>query len=257
MGDGFAESSQITADSTLLDGPQFSGSVNNKDLICTSVGLKTITHNHLGKRHKSDKPSVGDSFDAPKDGSKSTISTHINGPPANYPPVYFPLCLDHLIVLVQYNVLRAIVTNIAIVHPLLSIPTECDSIVPLELFPLPPTSALPASLQPTLLQQTTPHEFWVDIIPHAQWRDNMILAAATYDQDDMCVDIVGGLWEGFSDNDRRGLIAWSDPWDVNGWEVSEGFWGKWGWLLKGCNEVMEATNRWRALRGDEPLIIEL
>ena len=53
------------------------------------------------------------------------------------------------------------------------------------------------------------------------------------------------------------MIAWSPPWDIGGWEVSEGFLKKWGWLLRGCGEVLEATNRWRTMRGDEDLIAEL
>jgi hypothetical protein len=32
---------------------------------------------------------------------------------------------------------------------------------------------------------------------------------------------------------------------------------KWGWLLEGCEGVMEATNWWRASRGEEPLVVEI
>ena len=72
-------------------------------------------------------------------------------------------------------------------------------------------------------------------------------------------DLLGGLWEGFSDSEceRRGLIAWSTPWEISGWEVSEGFLKKWGWSLRGCEGVLEATNRWRALRGEEPLAVKI
>jgi hypothetical protein len=44
---------------------------------------------------------------------------------------------------------------------------------------------------------------------------------------------------------------------TGGWEVTEGFLRKWGFLLEGCDELIESTNRWRALRGEERLIIEL
>ena len=57
--------------------------------------------------------------------------------------------------------------------------------------------------------------------------------------------------------DELGLISWSDPWDVNGWEFTPKFARKWGFLLRGCVDVIEATNRWREQRGEEPLIIEV
>jgi hypothetical protein len=50
---------------------------------------------------------------------------------------------------------------------------------------------------------------------------------------------------------------WETPWDVKGWEVSKGFWSKWGGLmLRGCVEVLDATNEWRRRRGDEELVWE-
>jgi hypothetical protein len=32
--------------------------------------------------------------------------------------------------------------------------------------------------------------------------------------------------------------------------MSEGFVRKWGWLVKGVPGMLEATNRWRGLRGE-------
>jgi hypothetical protein len=57
--------------------------------------------------------------------------------------------------------------------------------------------------------------------------------------------------------EKRGVLVWSDPWRADGWEVTEGFLKKWGRLLKGCRELIESTNRWRELRGEEPLVIEI
>jgi hypothetical protein len=84
------------------------------------------------------------------------------------------------------------------------------------------------------------------------------LASGTFDEDELWSDTIGGLFEGFpnSEIEQRGVIAWSPPWHFTGWEVSEGFWRKWGRILKGCGEVLEATNRWRE-RGEEPLIFEV
>ena len=84
----------------------------------------------------------------------------------------------------------------------------------------------------------------------------MILLAGTYDSDDLCYDLGQALYEGFDDVDRRGFVVWGDPWLMSGWEVTEGFVGKWGFLLKGCPDVVEAANRWREVRGEERLVVE-
>lgn len=52
---------------------------------------------------------------------------------------------------------------------------------------------------------------------------------------------------------QPGIIAWSDPWKKDGWEVTEGFAKKWSFLLKDCPEVLVATNKWRLTRGEELL----
>jgi hypothetical protein len=88
-------------------------------------------------------------------------------------------------------------------------------------------------------------------------RDNMILLTGKYDHDDLCNDLVGGLYEGFNDVEMRGMIVWSDPWHPDGWEITEGFVRKWGFLLRGCGKLIESTNRWRALRYEERLVVEV
>ncbi|KAK5991097.1 hypothetical protein PT974_09375 [Cladobotryum mycophilum] len=54
-----------------------------------------------------------------------------------------------------------------------------------------------------------------------------------------------------------GIVSWSDPWDISGWEVTDRFVAKWGFLLQGCPDVVAAANNWRDLRGEEPLVVEL
>jgi len=111
-------------------------------------------------------------------------------------------------------------------------------------------------------------------------RDNFIIAQAQgrLDEDDLCEDLVGGLFEGYGEsNDQEsrgsrqklereekeggrgdsGLVVWKDPWDPSGWELMPGFLRTWGWLLGGCEDLIESTNRWRALRGEDPLIVEV
>jgi len=97
----------------------------------------------------------------------------------------------------------------------------------------------------------------IGIVPFPAMRDNLILNAGTFDEDDLCCDLVGGLYEGFNDVERRGIMVWGEPWSVDGWELSEGFIKKWGFLLKGCVDLIEATNRWRARRGESILVVEV
>lgn len=140
------------------------------------------------------------------------------------------------------------------------IPTggECSQVAA-SLHVLPDSSAIttltPPSLLPTSLQQIIPHEGWVDNIPSPIWRDKVLLALGTFDEDDLWSDTIGGLFEGYpaDEIEHRGLLCWDTPWDINGWEMSEGFWRKWGYLLGGCGQALAATNRWRAVRGEPPL----
>ena len=164
---------------------------------------------------------------------------------------------DHrLLTLIQYNVLRAVVINMSILslHDLM--PEVCGAAYMLFCVP-PPPHVLPPALSPTVVQQTIPHPVWIETAPDPNMRDNLVRNFQRIDEDDLCCDILGGLYEGFSDVEQRGLIAWSDPWSPDGWEVTEGFAKKWGYLLKGCHQLLASTNRWRGLRGEDPLVFEI
>ncbi|EHL03412.1 hypothetical protein M7I_0635 [Glarea lozoyensis 74030] len=102
------------------------------------------------------------------------------------------------------------------------LPTYCASALQIPLLSPPPlpNSNFPHSLRPTLLQQTVTHDYWIDIMPIAQMRDNLILNQGLYDQDELCSDIVGGLYDGFDDVQNKGIIIWGEPWDADGWEIS-------------------------------------
>ncbi|KAF2468690.1 uncharacterized protein BDR25DRAFT_343988 [Lindgomyces ingoldianus] len=175
---------------------------------------------------------------------------------SDIPPFRFPLSPDHyLITLIQYNVLRASITNHAIVSIMHTIPAECRAALTIQLLPRPTT--LPPSLLPTPLQKSTIHAPWIDAVPSPPLRDNLIQHYGTWDVDDWCEDVMGGLYEGFDDCKQRGMLVWGDPWREESWEFSEGFVEKWGWMLKGCRELVEATNRWRESRGEERLVVEV
>ncbi|KAL2840767.1 hypothetical protein BJY01DRAFT_257243 [Aspergillus pseudoustus] len=172
--------------------------------------------------------------------------------------IIFPLSSDHLITLLQYNVLRALATNRSLISGILTTPLDCAEEETIHVLPYPTNNPalLPPTLLPTTLQQTTPHGDWIDIFPCPVARDRLIRAAGTFDEDELWADCIGGLYEGFPDDEivRRGMIVWSPPWDIAGWEMSEGFLRKWGWLLRGGTGALEATNRWRGKRGEEPLV---
>jgi hypothetical protein len=177
--------------------------------------------------------------------------------------VVFPLSSDHFIVLVQYNVLRGSLMNrhlldhalkVAFHEPTTTISTDNH------VFPRLTARAfhtLPLTLRPTQLQSTVSHPHWIDIIPHSQMRDNLINAMGGFEAEVLWVDTVGGLFLGFADDpgaEAKGAIVWDTPWNWEGWELSESFVGRWKWALEGCDEVLEATNRWRELRGEVRII---
>jgi uncharacterized protein DUF3425 len=171
--------------------------------------------------------------------------------------VIFPLSPDHhLITLMQYNVLRATMTNLAILSLLEQLPIECGAAREvIALLPVPGT--IPPNFRPTPLQLSAPHPYWIDALPDPALRDNLIRFQGDVDEDELCQDLCGGLYDGFDEIDLRGILVWGDSWRPDGWEVTEGFLRKWGFVLRGCDEIMDATNKFRAARGEEPLVVEM
>ncbi len=173
--------------------------------------------------------------------------------------IIFPLSADHLITLLQYNALRALAVNRTLITGILTTPLDCspddDDEVQITIpYPANP-KLLPPALLPTTLQQTVPHGIWIDLFPSPEGRDRLIRAAGSFDEDELWDDCIGGLYQGFPDDEvaRRGIVAWSPPWDIAGWEMSEGFLAKWGWLFGGLPGALEATNRWRRERCEEEI----
>ncbi|KAF7896915.1 uncharacterized protein EAF01_009318 [Botrytis porri] len=171
------------------------------------------------------------------------------------PDLTFPLPLDHLLTLIQYNVLRACLTNSSILNLPHTTSSECRNILSAPMFPAP--STIPPSLSPTPLQLSTPHPQRIDVLPCPKMRNNAMLTFHEVDEDDLCRDLCGGLFEDCNDLNEKGMLVWNDPWHASGWEVTEGFARKWGFLLKGCDEIVEASNKWRELRNEDRLIIEV
>ena len=206
---------------------------------------------------------------------------------------YFPLPKDQaLLHVIAFNVSRAVLTNYDILSPSQQFfPTSyscCSNTVspPKELSAWAPV--IPKSLEPTILQLRVPHPRWIDLFPSPKLRNNIILAIseARLDPEELANDLVGALFDAMdcggshsqldeenpsvdprlmsadcshstsSESEELGLVAWSDPWDIVGWEFTEEFARKWSFLLKDCPEVVVATNGWRTARGEESLVIE-
>jgi hypothetical protein len=177
---------------------------------------------------------------------------------------YFPLSSDHLIHLIQFNVFRAMLTNMFTLR--ITNLFECEEKVSeqMRISQLPLPAGVPPSLEPTALQRQVPHAPYVDLFPLASLRDTLVRAEGMYDDCELCVDLLGAISGpqvgGYSssnegnDDHRKGLVVWGEPWQVDSWEVEEGFVKKWGWMLKdNCEDLIRSTNRWRQVRGDEPL----
>lgn len=116
----------------------------------------------------------------------------------------------------------------------------------------------PDTLRPTELQKAVAHHPWIDLFPLPRMRDNVlkaILRLEAIDEDELCYDLVDVDDSGLSE--KASLIIWGDAWDPRAWEVTEKFIRKWGWLLEGCSEMLEATNNWRQKRGEKPLLVQL
>ncbi|GAP83914.1 hypothetical protein SAMD00023353_0503340 [Rosellinia necatrix] len=176
---------------------------------------------------------------------------------AEMPAIFFPLSPDHrLIVLLQLNAFRGLLWNMATLRLIDRLPIECGMVLYAKDFP-PPPSVLPPALRETWLQQTTSHDMWVDTIPCPRLRDNILSYESFISEDDFCGDTMGGLFEGFNDIELNGMLLWGEPSSETGWEVTPGFAKRWGFLLRGCDALIEATNRYREARGEDRLVIEI
>ncbi|KFZ17441.1 hypothetical protein V501_01715 [Pseudogymnoascus sp. VKM F-4519 (FW-2642)] len=197
---------------------------------------------------------------------------------------------DHLLNLIQFNVLRAIFSNKSTLmssaayfktvnisdKPQIERIQDC---YPTRAIVVSASSGIPVSLLPTQLQATVEHSTWIDLIPFPRMRDNLIKPKAEYDPVELARDLIGDLVDFASAYDlsrpsdtddventldlskrenettasRNGLVIWGEPHCPENWEVTPGFLEKWRWTLEGCQDVLDSSNRWRLLRDEEPL----
>ncbi|CCF37319.1 hypothetical protein CH063_01675 [Colletotrichum higginsianum] len=171
-----------------------------------------------------------------------------------------------------------------------SSPTTCPISGPYRddtsVYPLNPN--IPPCLVPTRLQQTRLHSLYINLFPFPCFRDNLIRREGSFDQWELLQDLIGELMSMTPARERRGipiaitvsdpkpkpkwtlpltagrdedeitagrkgLIVWGEPHDIRSWEATPGFLEKWSWAVEGCDELVEASNRWRLKRGEEPM----
>jgi hypothetical protein len=166
---------------------------------------------------------------------------------------------SYLLTLLHFNVYRALTANVHLLKLEVSNMSQDDLLSPFNDLSLNSddspsvTLDLPPALQPTELQKTIKHHPEIDIFPFPECRDNFLIAISTgkeWDDVEFCRDIFYGVEGG---DGRTGLIVWGESWDPSSWEVEEQFAKKWAWLLKGCEDLLTNTNKWRAKR-EEHLI---
>jgi hypothetical protein len=162
--------------------------------------------------------------------------------------------VDQLLTLIQFNVFRALLSNTSTMGWSLEWLECTDPVSPWNTIPPDSEPFCPQALRPTPVQRNIKHHPWIDLWPIPKMRDNLLLAGNSYDEDQLCNDLVE-----FRDipNEQTGLIVWREPWDPASWEASETFLRKWGWIVKGCVELLQSTNYWRTRRGEKALIFEV
>ncbi|KAG4443586.1 hypothetical protein IFR05_000963 [Cadophora sp. M221] len=159
---------------------------------------------------------------------------------------------DQLLPLIQFNAFRALLANVRLLGLRLERICDDDYVSPFNQVKPDKAvlSSLPSSLHPTSLQRMVVHHPWLDFFPFPVVRDNLIRAGDTFDDDQLCVDLIGFCT---APSEKTGLIIWGEPWSPQGWEVSESFVRNWAWVISGCSDLMVSTNYWRVQRGEKPL----
>jgi hypothetical protein len=197
---------------------------------------------------------------------------------------------DHLLHLVNYNAFRGFFRNKIILSQVTEhyFEQSSDDIMKANIMErfsaktvnIPTDSDIPSCLCPTEAQRRLPHSTWIDFLPFPKIRDNLILNEHRFNHWEFIVDLIGypvsqmlfpskqtiGSPRGcgqlarrdmLDDNltaTRKCLILWGDSDKPQSWEATPGFLEKWGWVTEGYPELVQYSNRWRILRGEEPIL---
>ncbi|KAF8325279.1 uncharacterized protein EI90DRAFT_3073689 [Cantharellus anzutake] len=101
---------------------------------------------------------------------------------------------------------------------------------------------LPASLRPTLVQRSVPHDNLIDGIVYPEIRDRMILLKDRFDLAE-CLSMF--LWTSIVHDDD--VLAHSN------WELGEDWLRRYGFLVE--ESVLSNVNKWRRTRGEAELVL--
>lgn len=197
---------------------------------------------------------------------------------------------DFLLSLVQFNVYRGLYDNkLTLSRSVDSIlpghdPMAFDTAFP-GVFQIISKAEAPSSLALTEIQARIIHAPWIDLVPFRHMRDVLIQQQGHYDHIALLLDILGNVphLESLSSSDvfpilqndlkcyimpshenseededemtssRAGFLIWGDPSDENNWEITPGFLRKWPWIMSGSEYLIRSSNKWRAMRGEEPM----
>ncbi|KAK1675369.1 hypothetical protein BDP55DRAFT_693926 [Colletotrichum godetiae] len=164
---------------------------------------------------------------------------------------------DSLIRLVQFNLFRGLMENMKTLGITMPMICDDDCVSPFGSDPVYNVNTawnVPYFLKPTETQLTRVHHPWLDFLPLPRMRDNLIKAGDDWDDEALCLDMIGN---GDAPSGQGGMILWGEPWDPNSWEVTEDFVEKWRWILEGCEEIIRSSNYWRAKRGEKRLRVRI
>ncbi|KAJ6095880.1 hypothetical protein N7486_006626 [Penicillium sp. IBT 16267x] len=226
------------------------------------------------------------------DSPSASVSDPIILPAASvqfYDPKIVPAA-DQLLHLIHYNAFRGLYKNkILLGRTAISLspgrkPERFDEAFPSFSVVVPRSSEVvaPGNLMPTQSQMSLIHSTWINTLPFPAMRDNLIKWEGSFNHAEFAVDVLGyimdsilfpqpegssvtsltvgnqGVVEELEDEDevtanRNGLIVWGEPDRMENWEAMPGFLRKYAWAMPGCDGLIESSNRWRRIRGVDPL----
>ncbi|KAH7378015.1 hypothetical protein BKA64DRAFT_698411 [Cadophora sp. MPI-SDFR-AT-0126] len=198
------------------------------------------------------------------------------------------LSADHaLIHLIIHNLIRGFMQNMSLLRLMTSFskaahdpPLHSDLAAGCEVATVRPTcQTMPQCLFPTNLQMNCPHPTWMVVFPFPEIRNNLIRRQHNFNHKHFLKSLFGDLVYVMSlaeqyqvrpvsisslprhrqqdgslpGNDREGFILWGEPYLKENWEATPIFLTKWSWVVEGCHELVDITNRWRMTRGEDPL----
>lgn len=209
----------------------------------------------------------------------------------------YSLPADNLLHLIFQNAFRGFLSNKEILSQLTIVFTassdktvpefhDLHSVFPSHSVIFPAATGIPGGLGPTQEQMSHAHQTWIDLVPFPKMRDNLIKWEGSFDHSEFVEDVVGNfidmrslshprtarvtptpsskqlifLQDGDNKdaaNSGKGLILWGEPYLEQSWEATLGFLRKWAWAAEGCEDLIESTNHWRRVRGEEPIRLRM